>query len=165
MVDPLNPQALGGLLKRSGHFEMTTFDGRLILQKTVYLWDSFGVPTGYPFNWYVRGPYSPPLTAAGFQIKDSFGSIPPAKFVDPNVEKRFQDCLSFVGTRGGNARWLELVASIHFLAKLKPNEEKTHIYNTVAAKMGKPQLARDEFDAAWKELAQSRVGKEIKLRP
>jgi hypothetical protein len=163
MVDPLNPQALGGLLKRSGHFDMTTFSGRLILQKTVYLWDSFGVPTGYPFNWYVRGPYSPPLTAAGFQIKDSFASIPPTKFVDPNVESRFTDCLAFIGTRAGNVRWLELVASIHFLAKLEPRPAKTLIYNTIAAKMGEPRLSRDEFDQGWRELAQSSAGKEMKL--
>lgn len=142
---------------------MTTFSGRLILQKTVYLWESFGVPTGYPFNWYVRGPYSPPLTAVGFQIKDSFASIQPAKFVDSNVEQRFEDCLAFVGTRSGDARWLELVASTHFLAKLKPRPAKTLIYNTVAAKMGQPHLSRIEFDRGWKELAQSRAGKEMGL--
>lgn len=39
------------------------FEDKLIIQKAVYLLQLKGVKTGFGFNLYVRGPYSPALTA------------------------------------------------------------------------------------------------------
>src|SRR5438876_1106010 len=47
---------------------VTTFDDRLILQKAVYLLQCAGVRLGYRFRWYLRGPYSPDMTAGAFGI-------------------------------------------------------------------------------------------------
>jgi len=35
---------------------MSSFDERLALQKTIYLAQQMGVPLGYQFSWYLRGP-------------------------------------------------------------------------------------------------------------
>src|SRR5438105_1432600 len=45
-----------------------SFDDRLILQKAVYLLQAAGVHLGYRFRWYLRGPYSPEMTAAAFGV-------------------------------------------------------------------------------------------------
>ncbi|HEV2519993.1 MAG TPA: hypothetical protein VGX00_05155 [Thermoplasmata archaeon] len=39
------------------------FEEKLVIQKAVYLLQLRGVQTGFEFNLYVRGPYSPALTA------------------------------------------------------------------------------------------------------
>src|SRR5438445_12999592 len=48
--------------------DVTTFRDRLILQKTLYLLQNAGVHLGYRFRWYLRGPYSPDMTAGAFGI-------------------------------------------------------------------------------------------------
>ncbi|MCB1125124.1 MAG: hypothetical protein KDM81_01410 [Verrucomicrobiae bacterium] len=45
---------------------MESFDDRLILQKAVYLAQQAGIPLGYHYYWYLRGPYSRELTADAF---------------------------------------------------------------------------------------------------
>ena len=45
-----------------------TFDDRLILQKAVYLLQSAGIRMGYRFRWYLKGPYSPDMTADAFAL-------------------------------------------------------------------------------------------------
>ncbi|MFO0938340.1 MAG: hypothetical protein U0798_17680 [Gemmataceae bacterium] len=47
---------------------VASFDERLILQKAVYLIQSAGIRLGYRFRWYIRGPYSPEMTADAFAI-------------------------------------------------------------------------------------------------
>jgi len=45
---------------------MDSFGDRLILQKAVYLAQQAGIPLGYHFCWYLRGPYSRDLTADAY---------------------------------------------------------------------------------------------------
>ncbi|MGL6075072.1 MAG: hypothetical protein ACRC8S_13010 [Fimbriiglobus sp.] len=47
---------------------VNSFDERLILQKAVYLIQSAGIRLDYRFRWYLRGPYSPDMTADAFGI-------------------------------------------------------------------------------------------------
>lgn len=47
---------------------VSSFDERLILQKAAYLIQSAGIRLGYRFRWYLRGPYSPDMTADAFSI-------------------------------------------------------------------------------------------------
>jgi uncharacterized protein YwgA len=44
------------------------FDHRLMLQKAVYLLQQGGVEFGYPYSWYIRGPYSSRLADDVFAI-------------------------------------------------------------------------------------------------
>lgn len=55
--------ALGLALSEVGiPVDVSTFDNRLILQKTTYLLQQAEIHLGYRFRWYIRGPYSPDLT-------------------------------------------------------------------------------------------------------
>lgn len=45
---------------------MDSFDDRLILQKAVYLTQQAGIPLGYHYYWYLRGPYCRELTADAY---------------------------------------------------------------------------------------------------
>ena len=79
---------LGLIIKDVGNFDMSEFEGRLTFQKTVQLLQSFGIDMGYRYNWYLRGPYCPDLTRAGFELKDVMQSIPdmPVEFRDSNYQ-------------------------------------------------------------------------------
>jgi len=49
--------------------DLSSFDQRLILQKTIYLVQAANVDLGYSFHWYLRGPYSPALTRDAFGVQ------------------------------------------------------------------------------------------------
>ena len=46
---PLDQYELAAVLNDIGNFDMSNFKGRLTLQKTVYLLQSFGLDLGYEF--------------------------------------------------------------------------------------------------------------------
>ncbi len=48
------------------------FQDRIRVQKMVYLLQLKGLETGFDYNLYVRGPYSPALTKELFERKDAF---------------------------------------------------------------------------------------------
>ncbi|MGD0817828.1 MAG: hypothetical protein ABR986_05440 [Methanomassiliicoccales archaeon] len=52
-------------LKMLGYTSLSSenFEDKLVIQKIVYLIQLKGMRTGYAFNLYVRGPYSPDLTS------------------------------------------------------------------------------------------------------
>jgi len=75
---------------------MSTFEGRLKLQKTVYLLQSFGVYLGYGFTWYMRGPYLTRLTKDGFALQTIYKQVPEGTFAEKNVQKRFAEFLAFM---------------------------------------------------------------------
>lgn len=52
----------------SMQLSVDSFDDRLILQKAVYLLQSAGIRMGYRFRWYLKGPYSPDMTADAFAL-------------------------------------------------------------------------------------------------
>jgi hypothetical protein len=100
---------------------VSEFDGRLILQKSVYLLEEAGVRLGYAFNWYLRGPYSPALTRDLFNLSSSDDDIDGwvldqrsrdiAERIRPLFEGVKKECA------GDSARRLELFASLHYLAR------------------------------------------------
>lgn len=142
--------ALGGLLKRIGNYDIDTFDGRLILQKTIYLMQAFGLPLGYRFSWYVYGPYSPDLTEEGYEIKEIYKEIPKLKFVKEEKEKQFKKFIKIFEEKKNDAYWLELMASIHFLKKVHPYENKQTILKFVEQKQ--PYIKMEDCEDAWKYL-------------
>lgn len=100
--------------------EVSDFSSRLILQKAVYLLEEAGIRLGYSFNWYLRGPYSPGLTrdlydfaskkedAAGWVLDGQSKSIVDrlrTLLVEPSEDP------------AAKARRLELLASLHYLAR------------------------------------------------
>lgn len=103
--------------------DVSEFDSRLILQKTVYLLQAAGIHLGYPFNWYLRGPYSPALTrdlydqasnredAEGWELDAKSRQV--ARELEPLVAGRPGE------TATAQARRLELAASLLYLAQLR----------------------------------------------
>ena len=141
-------QVLGQILKRIGNYgEMETFDDRLILQKTVYLLQAFGVYLGYRFSWYLYGPYSPELASDGYDLIPNYDEIEPVDFSSEEAEERFRLFLEFLGDEDRNPTWLEALASVHSLCKLYPERSKDEILDQVARKA--PYFDHQLADQAW----------------
>ncbi len=97
------------------------FDSRLILQKTVYLLEEAGIRLGYPFNWYLRGPYSPALTRDLFGLPTSNSDIDDW-VLDEHSKQIAEKLRPVVAARqsedqAATSRRLELTASLHYLAR------------------------------------------------
>lgn len=139
--------ALGGFLKRIGSFEpslfKSDFNARLILQKTVYLMEQFGLSTGYYFNWYLRGPYSPSLTRDAYILVKTYPELLPVKFVESSDEKRFCEFLAFIRPFSRNHVYLEELASIHFLCTVYPYLSSKEIFLKIKAKI--PSMTFERF--------------------
>jgi uncharacterized protein YwgA len=103
-----------------------TFEDRLITQKVVYLIQQRGVHLGYPFHWYIRGPYSSDLTADVFSLAAAMADSDTRSHswkLDEKSRNRISRLRKiWVAKRDTSerARWLELVASVHFLVDQKP---------------------------------------------
>lgn len=141
--------ALGLVLKNLDNFDMSTFNGRLILQKTVYLMQAFGVYMGHNFSWYIRGPYSAHLTSVGFKLKEVYKDIPSGRF-EKTAQKRFDGFLEFMADKKQDADRLEILASIHFLRKIHPTMSRADIIEKVKNKQG--YFTKRQCSDAWNEL-------------
>lgn len=152
-VDRLD--VLGGVLHRIGNFDPlnfnTSFNDRLILQKTIYLLHAFGIYIGYGFSWYLRGPYSPALTRDAFNLIERYDELPTVRFLSRVIEERFQEFLEFINGHATNEEWLEVVASIHFLSHRSPNNDQDAIWREIRNKMSR--LRKNTFILYWNELA------------
>jgi uncharacterized protein YwgA len=105
-----------------GRPDMGEFSNRLRLQKIVYLLQSSGVSLGFGFSWYVKGPYSPELTKALYEIYQNdtiFEESKNIKFKDHDTIvaklKKFNDAL---GEERDNITYLEILASLHYINKV-----------------------------------------------
>ena len=130
--------------------DVTGFDSRLILQKTVYLLEEAGIHLGYPFNWYLRGPYSPALTRDlyGFSSNtdDLQGWNLDAKSLQ--ISQRLKPLITRPSGEdlATKARRLELAASILYLARQQR-------INLESAEEAKSQLARNGKHFSTAEVA------------
>ena len=106
---------LAGLLKRVDNFDLSTFRGRLVFQKTVYFLQSFGIYLGYGYSWYLYGPYSPGLTRDGFDFAERFDALPSLEFRNEESRATFKTFLEFMEPIKNDPVKLELLASLHFL--------------------------------------------------
>ena len=105
------------------------FDDRLILQKTIYLVQAKGVHLGYYYKWYLHGPYCSSLT------KDLYATDTEGPYADEECKRWNLDKESSVRLKGLTplfsenntkklARYLELLASVHFLVERKQVSDK-----------------------------------------
>ena len=105
---------------------INSLDDRIRLQKAIYLSQEAGVPLGYRFSWYVRGPYSPGLTSDYYSLEvasneDSEGKN--GKRLRPDIRRKLcsiKPMMSVPSTLLNDldrTMWLELVSSTHYLLK------------------------------------------------
>lgn len=105
--------------------DISTKSQRKAVQKTVYLAQAAGVDLGYRYNWYVMGPYSPNLTRDYFALRETLvlePTIEPERRLSNAARERLDPVSNLVSVPDDageltQADWLELLASIHFLAK------------------------------------------------
>jgi uncharacterized protein YwgA len=151
-----NLHALGSILKRIENYDkMESFEGRLKLQKTVYLMQSFGLNIGYTFSWYIRGPYSSELAKDGYALREIYSTLQRGRFKDPQAEQRFKSFLTFINQRKEDADWLEIVASVHFLRRVFPQLTRENIIQTVKKKQR--YFTTEQCKKAWEYLESWRM--------
>lgn len=146
---------LGALLKRIGNFNLCTFKGRLVLQKTIYLLQSYGLNLGYTFTWYIHGPYSPQLTKDAFRLQEIYSEIPAAEFTDSNIENRLKKFITFLSDRKTDGDWLEQLACTHFLKALNPEESEEKIITKVLNH--EYHFTKEQCKRAWSYLAENKL--------
>jgi len=139
-------QILASVLRRIGGVDLKHFRGRLALQKQIYFLQVFGFYLGYRYSWYLYGPYSPSLTKDAFGIQDLVETINPIKFSEISLESRFEEFIKFFGPKRTDAQWLELISSVHFLAKLYPSWSRDRLAKRVQRK--NPDFTSEKVEKA-----------------
>jgi uncharacterized protein YwgA len=146
---------LGIILKKIGNLDINTFKGRLVLQKKIYLLQSFGFYLGYKFSWYIHGPYSPDLTRDAFRLQPIYAEVPEVKFSNQEIEKCLNKFKRFIGDKENDADWLEQLACTHFLKALNPKADRDTIVKTVLDH--EHYFKRKECEEAWDYLRQQNL--------
>ncbi len=113
-------------------FSMDEFEGRLSLQKVVYLLQAFGVNLGYSFSWYLRGPYCSLLATNGFTLERVYNMLPDhqTKFRNQRAQKKFQRFTKFIN--GKDLESLEILASAHYLKECLGLDDETTVRKILA---------------------------------
>lgn len=141
---------LGAIIKRIGNFDLSEFEGRLVLQKTIYLLQNFGIYLDYKFSWYVHGPYCPELTRDAFKLVPIYDNIPELKFENNEIERLIQQYNELLGERKNDSDWLEQLACTHFLSILYPRTSKEAIIDIVLNH--ESHFTRNQCEQAWNYL-------------
>ncbi|MFO8013439.1 MAG: hypothetical protein R6X20_09055 [Phycisphaerae bacterium] len=147
--------------------QMGAFDDRLVLQKAIYLAQASGLKLGYYFQWYLRGPYCSDLASDGFAIAAETAE----QEVDQSSSWKLDDCSRqrlqavrpLVGGGSGTelARWLELLASVHFLVDRKQAQRSSRRIAERLNRLGK-SFSENEVERAVQELSKHGLVKGVR---
>lgn len=146
--------------------KLDSFSERFNVQKRVYLTQIMGYDLGYHFNWYLRGPYSRHLTEDAFTMRDELSAGD--KDADnyelstdgvTKIKKALELCALPKTIKIEQDKWLELLASLHYLKHIAYWDAKTDKnFDAVFAKLvdSKPHFsgARAEAQSAWNRLGE-----------
>ena len=116
--------------------KVTSFEDRLVLQKSVYLCEAAGVDLGYYFRWYRRGPYCSALAADGYSVSVDVEQGDDESInwtLDAKSRTNLDRLTSLLQAEDPRAPWLELLASVHFLVDRNQvsTESADHISKTL----------------------------------
>jgi hypothetical protein len=107
-----------------------SFTDRLIVQKAVYLIQAFGLDLGYFYGWYLHGPYCSDVTTDLFGALADPGAMDDLKAdwtLDNGTKRRLATLKALIHRQERPlARWLELLASVHFLIDRGQVKRKDH---------------------------------------
>ena len=145
---------LGFILKQFPKFDFSLedFDGRLRLQKFIYLLQTFDIYLGYDYSWYLRGPYCSTLAACGFALEKIYDKIPDGErinFHDDRVQRRFERFTKFISGHEDDIEFLEIAASLHFQKQISELNDYA-IIEKVANK--RPNFTKEGCVKIWEEL-------------
>lgn len=124
------------ILKRLGCGGVDTFEERLKSQKVQYFAQLFGVSFSYPYNLYLRGPYSPELANDLYLINKKRLKADEDKFVPEELEEKFTKLQKFVS--GKDIRVLELSATLHWLINIAKLSQKKAEEKLIELKQANP---------------------------
>lgn len=146
---------MAAILNDIGNFDMANFKGRLTLQKTIYLLQSFGVSLGYEFKWYLHGTYCPALMTDGLAIEEVAPSLPsiPIKFESEHAQRRYVEFKEFLADKKHDPAMLEVASSVCYLDGI--GLEKGEILELVKNK--KRKFTTEQCQRAWDDLERYRV--------
>lgn len=135
------------------------FNDRLILQKLTYLAREIGFDSGFSFNWYIRGPYSPSLARLLYNM-DEVDALNRTWKLNPNEERALAKTelrlKQLMGNEITDAKKLELFASVWYAmppglgAKGREKETIDLLLEL------KPRYARQEFAGALESILRFR---------
>lgn len=137
--------------------EINSLKDRVRVQKAVYLGQLSGIDLGYRFSWYLRGPYCPKLTKDYFELEGAISSGED-EFEKMRLKTSIKEKLGKISpllkkpetSSLEEEEWLELVASCHYLIKIRGcNKEET----LETLREEKPRL-NDSFELAETRLAE-----------
>lgn len=146
---------LAAILNDIGNFDVSDFEGRLTLQKTVYLLQSFGINLGYKFTWYLHGAYCTALARDGFAIESIAPGMPKIdiNFEADAAQRRYAEFKEFLRDKKLDPALLEISSSICHMGSI--GMEKGEILRRVECK--KPRFSAEQCERAWDDLEVYRV--------
>lgn len=126
--------------------KIDTIDDRKRVQKVVYLGQLFGPHLGYRFGWYLKGPYSPELTADYYALAEAL-KAGDESYKGQRLVSAGATALSRVipllnpprGVSLSQPDWLELLSSMHFLRTARGQSSKDAL---ALLKETKPHVAK-----------------------
>ncbi|WP_386680943.1 hypothetical protein [Loktanella sp. R86503] len=125
---------------------ISTVNDRMRIQKAVYICQELGVPLGYDYSWYVKGPYSPSLTRDYYSLNAALSAdntdVRDLSLNDELSEPlvRARECLEFspdVEVITTKPHWFEALCSLHYLIR---HSNKTHTQAQEYLSVVKPHL-------------------------
>ncbi|MDE1818300.1 MAG: hypothetical protein KGI19_06830 [Thaumarchaeota archaeon] len=106
---------LAGLFSGIGKtISMDKFEDKLEVQKIAYIAQEYGINLGYPFEWYLRGPYCKQVSEDAHAILDT-----KAENVSPSTagldEQQVKELGNILRPFINNPEWLEIAGSLLYL--------------------------------------------------
>lgn len=98
-------------------FSMKEFEDRIEFQKILYIAQHFGVDFGYPFSWYLKGPYSKSAANDGFLIEDLKSREQLISYEKPKLGSKEIEFVEIISQYKDDPIWLEIASSILYLMK------------------------------------------------
>ena len=139
------------VLRSFGEINLDYFSERLRLQKLGYLAQKLGVNEGYPYSWYIHGPYSSALTSVLF-MGDEMGIFEKDIELNDNEKNTAKLLRSLLDSEVNDPNFLELYASIWYLMpKGEFSEEMKKSIIDIMCKE-KPQFSGPEIKTALEKI-------------
>jgi len=142
------------VLRDMSEINLDHFDNRLRLQKLGFLAQEMGINGGFPFSWYIYGPYSSSLTSVLFLGEEVEAFNEPIQLTEPeqNVVNNLQQLF---GEGIDDSSTLELFGSVWYLMSAHPaSDELGRVMEIMNQE--KPQYADGEVADAFRRILEFR---------
>jgi len=144
------------ILRSLGPIDLDYFNNRLRLQKLGFLAQELGAKDGFPYSWYLRGPYSSSLAGVlfmGVEV-DAFKDKVSLSIEEKHVVDKMRMLL---GKEIDDPRTLELYASVMYLMPNRKlsQDDISNIVQVMAQE--KPDYDKDEVQEVIRKIKKFQV--------